>query len=31
MSVMAGQFRRAAAFVWDPANKDFVETPLMIV
>jgi [CysO sulfur-carrier protein]-S-L-cysteine hydrolase len=30
MSVMAGRFRRAAAFVWDAARKDFVETELTV-
>ncbi len=28
VSVMAGRFHRAAAFVWDPARKDFAETAL---
>jgi hypothetical protein len=27
---MAGRFRRAAAFVWDPARKDFIETELKV-
>jgi len=28
LSVKAGKFARAAAFVWDPARKDFVETQI---
>jgi len=30
LSVRGGKFRRAAAFVWDAAKKDFVETALCI-
>ncbi len=30
ISVRAGRFARAAAFAWDPAVRDFVETPLAI-
>ena len=30
MSIMDGRFNRAAAFVWDPVQKGFVETPLTI-
>jgi proteasome lid subunit RPN8/RPN11 len=30
LSVRAGKFARAAAFVWDSAAKDFVETPLAV-
>ncbi len=30
ISVMGGTFARAAAFAWDPARKDFVETKLVI-
>jgi adenylyltransferase/sulfurtransferase len=30
MSVRAGKFARAAAFVWEPAAKEFVETPLEV-
>lgn len=30
ISIMNGKFRRAAAFVWDPARKEFVETQLTI-
>lgn len=30
MSIMGGKFRRAAAFVWDPARKGFVEAQLEI-
>ena len=31
MSIRAGKFARAAAFVWDAANKDFVEAELEII
>jgi proteasome lid subunit RPN8/RPN11 len=31
MSIRSGKFVRAAAFVWDAANKDFAETKLDIV
>lgn len=30
MSIMGGRYRRAAAFVWDAAKQEFVETPLLI-
>jgi len=30
MSIMAGKFNRAAAFVWDETKKEFVETALTI-
>jgi [CysO sulfur-carrier protein]-S-L-cysteine hydrolase len=30
ISVMDGKFARAAAFAWDPARKDFVETKLAV-
>jgi len=30
MSIKSGKFARAAAFVWDPAKKEFVETELDI-
>jgi len=30
ISVRAGKFARAAAFRWDPARKDFVETELKL-
>ncbi len=30
ISIMAGQFNRAAAFVWDEDEKEFVEIPLTI-
>jgi [CysO sulfur-carrier protein]-S-L-cysteine hydrolase len=30
MSIMGGKFHRAAAFVWDEAQKEFVETQLAI-
>ena len=30
MSIRAGKFVRAAAFAWDAAARDFVETPLQI-
>lgn len=31
MSIRAGKFARAAAFRWDPAAKDFVETELKMI
>ncbi|MGH7781246.1 MAG: Mov34/MPN/PAD-1 family protein [Candidatus Binataceae bacterium] len=31
MSIRAGKFVRAAAFVWDEANKEFAETELEVV
>jgi proteasome lid subunit RPN8/RPN11 len=31
MSVRGGRFERAAAFVWEPARKEFVETTLELV
>ena len=30
MSIRGGKFARAAAFVWDAARKEFVETPLVV-
>ncbi|MGO9455179.1 MAG: Mov34/MPN/PAD-1 family protein [Candidatus Binataceae bacterium] len=30
MSIRGGKFARAAAFVWDTAKKEFVETPLKV-
>ena len=30
MSIRGGKFTRAAAFVWDPAKKEFVETELRV-
>jgi proteasome lid subunit RPN8/RPN11 len=30
ISIMAGRFRRAAAFVWDAARRDFIETQLQV-
>jgi hypothetical protein len=30
MSIMAGKFHRAAAFIWDDAGKEFIETGLTI-
>jgi proteasome lid subunit RPN8/RPN11 len=30
MSIMGSKFKRAAAFVWDPEKKEFVETELTI-
>lgn len=30
MSIMGGKFKRAAAFVWDPARRAFAETQLSI-
>jgi [CysO sulfur-carrier protein]-S-L-cysteine hydrolase len=30
LSIMGGKFNRAAAFVWDPARKEFAETTLTI-
>ncbi|MFZ0890245.1 MAG: ketopantoate reductase C-terminal domain-containing protein, partial [Candidatus Binataceae bacterium] len=31
LSIKSGKFARAAAFVWDPARREFVETPLAVV
>jgi proteasome lid subunit RPN8/RPN11 len=30
ISIMAGKFNRAAAFVWDPEKKEFVDTTVTI-
>src|SRR5208337_3024391 len=30
LSINSGKFARAAAFAWDPARREFVETPLAV-